>query len=149
MARETCPAIFMTTSSAGPALARPRHAGGSHTRQTDGLGTTRAPPAATSRRPTAWRRCRAGGAHVRERRPSSGEPSADSMVWPLLGGLSQGQVLASQVPTVWFGLYWGDSVWRLARRGASWRKARNSRSEEHTSELQSLRHLVCRLLLEK
>src|SRR5205814_10199592 len=28
---------------------------------------------------------------------------------------------------------------------ASWQ----SRSEEHTSELQSLRHLVCRLLLEK
>src|SRR5258705_3382887 len=26
---------------------------------------------------------------------------------------------------------------------------RNKRSEEHTSELQSLRHLVCRLLLEK
>src|SRR5215831_2716224 len=25
----------------------------------------------------------------------------------------------------------------------------NARSEEHTSELQSLRHLVCRLLLEK
>src|SRR5262245_65359033 len=31
------------------------------------------------------------------------------------------------------------------RRGALWRY----RSEEHTSELQSLRHLVCRLLLEK
>src|SRR5437899_6647228 len=27
--------------------------------------------------------------------------------------------------------------------------AEQSRSEEHTSELQSLRHLVCRLLLEK
>src|SRR5947199_5341360 len=27
--------------------------------------------------------------------------------------------------------------------------ARSKRSEEHTSELQSLRHLVCRLLLEK
>src|ERR1039458_10544463 len=27
-------------------------------------------------------------------------------------------------------------------------KARRHRSEEHTSELQSLRHLVCRLLLE-
>src|SRR5205814_9080474 len=27
--------------------------------------------------------------------------------------------------------------------------ARRHRSEEHTSELQSLRHLVCRLLLEK
>src|SRR5882724_13268594 len=31
--------------------------------------------------------------------------------------------------------------------GPAWRDAR--RSEEHTSELQSLRHLVCRLLLEK
>src|SRR5258705_1925890 len=28
-------------------------------------------------------------------------------------------------------------------------KSREDRSEEHTSELQSLRHLVCRLLLEK
>src|SRR5205814_8705585 len=33
----------------------------------------------------------------------------------------------------------------LERRGRS----RCRRSEEHTSELQSLRHLVCRLLLEK
>src|SRR5205814_7831000 len=30
-----------------------------------------------------------------------------------------------------------------------WRSRRTIRSEEHTSELQSLRHLVCRLLLEK
>src|SRR5262245_64169138 len=29
------------------------------------------------------------------------------------------------------------------------RQEGNTRSEEHTSELQSLRHLVCRLLLEK
>src|SRR5437899_7642489 len=29
------------------------------------------------------------------------------------------------------------------------RKTTSTRSEEHTSELQSLRHLVCRLLLEK
>src|SRR5437899_6582115 len=29
------------------------------------------------------------------------------------------------------------------------KKRREHRSEEHTSELQSLRHLVCRLLLEK
>src|SRR5437899_6006504 len=28
-------------------------------------------------------------------------------------------------------------------------RSEHSRSEEHTSELQSLRHLVCRLLLEK
>src|SRR5437899_6429603 len=31
----------------------------------------------------------------------------------------------------------------------SWRVRAVWRSEEHTSELQSLRHLVCRLLLEK
>src|ERR1039458_10797534 len=30
----------------------------------------------------------------------------------------------------------------------SWLARLNERSEEHTSELQSLRHLVCRLLLE-
>src|SRR5262245_62405556 len=42
------------------------------------------------------------------------------------------------------------------RRGNPWRRLVQSarepaipRSEEHTSELQSLRHLVCRLLLEK
>src|SRR5947199_7392692 len=33
--------------------------------------------------------------------------------------------------------------------GAAVRRRRGGRSEEHTSELQSLRHLVCRLLLEK
>src|SRR5262245_63871234 len=33
----------------------------------------------------------------------------------------------------------------LDLHGGAW----NRRSEEHTSELQSLRHLVCRLLLEK
>src|SRR5205814_10527962 len=31
----------------------------------------------------------------------------------------------------------------------AWRRNSQERSEEHTSELQSLRHLVCRLLLEK
>src|SRR5262245_63780690 len=34
-------------------------------------------------------------------------------------------------------------------RGAAHAIAPGARSEEHTSELQSLRHLVCRLLLEK
>src|ERR1035438_10724925 len=42
------------------------------------------------------------------------------------------------------------SVRRLSTTFAVLReKRRASRSEEHTSELQSLRHLVCRLLLEK
>src|ERR1035441_10827511 len=35
------------------------------------------------------------------------------------------------------------------KRGAARRGVGLWRSEEHTSELQSLRHLVCRLLLEK
>src|SRR5258705_9242699 len=34
-------------------------------------------------------------------------------------------------------------------RGQALQRAKQHRSEEHTSELQSLRHLVCRLLLEK
>src|SRR5262245_63810769 len=44
----------------------------------------------------------------------------------------------------------------IAERGPFWGAVHNAgvhadaaRSEEHTSELQSLRHLVCRLLLEK
>src|SRR5436853_5976826 len=36
----------------------------------------------------------------------------------------------------------------MLRRASCGKEARR-RSEEHTSELQSLRHLVCRLLLEK
>src|SRR2546422_7786788 len=36
-----------------------------------------------------------------------------------------------------------------ARDGAPCRRATRRRSEEHTSELQSRLHLVCRLLLEK
>src|SRR5262245_63754362 len=54
----------------------------------------------------------------------------------------------------------GSSVWSGSCAGLCalrWRVRRAStkvhpilhRSEEHTSELQSLRHLVCRLLLEK
>src|SRR5258708_14856437 len=46
-------------------------------------------------------------------------------------------------------LYIGSNA-RIARR-ASWQFSRSTRyrSEEHTSELQSPDHLVCRLLLEK
>src|SRR5438874_9009108 len=38
----------------------------------------------------------------------------------------------------------------VKEKSAAWsRRARSNRSEEHTSELQSRRDLVCRLLLEK
>src|SRR5258705_9052598 len=53
--------------------------------------------------------------------------------------------LASPVLGHWFSeLSRRHSLVRLDTRGFGL-----SRSEEHTSELQSLRHLVCRLLLEK
>src|ERR1039458_2028004 len=44
-----------------------------------------------------------------------------------------------------------EKVWGVPcnRISAEWGAQRIKRSEEHTSELQSLRHLVCRLLLEK
>src|SRR2546425_8394151 len=43
-----------------------------------------------------------------------------------------------------------DSTMIFSKAGNSWRKRFTaSRSEEHTSELQSLAYLVCRLLLEK
>src|SRR3712207_6856598 len=48
------------------------------------------------------------------------------------------------------GEYWGreltNPVTTLSR---AWQAAREGRSEEHTSELQSRQYLVCRLLLEK
>src|SRR5438045_5275130 len=37
-------------------------------------------------------------------------------------------------------------LFRLLRRRKAYGKAQIKRSEEHTSELQSLRHIVCRLL---
>src|SRR5437899_10196152 len=41
---------------------------------------------------------------------------------------------------------WAESMYSMIGRPKA---ADHGRSEEHTSELQSLRHLVCRLLLEK
>src|SRR5437899_5382093 len=51
-------------------------------------------------------------------------------------------------------LEWGSALvwasgWVLAWELAKASRPCTHRSEEHTSELQSLRHLVCRLLLEK
>src|SRR5436853_6027552 len=43
----------------------------------------------------------------------------------------------------------GSAFLPRSLRGAAARSVASRRSEEHTSELQSLRHLVCRLLLEK
>src|SRR5690625_6176438 len=62
--------------------------------------------------------------------------------------------------SLYFG-YWGNGcapgcsraspgcTWATATWIPGWRVGRRYRSEEHTSELQSRGHLVCRLLLEK
>src|SRR5205814_4649912 len=42
-----------------------------------------------------------------------------------------------------------EGATRIFARGLTAVRQSQNRSEEHTSELQSLRHLVCRLLLEK
>src|SRR5690348_17658121 len=44
---------------------------------------------------------------------------------------------------------WKARWWPAPTPRATWARARCRRSEEHTSELQSPVHLVCRLLLEK
>src|SRR5256884_5113422 len=49
----------------------------------------------------------------------------------------------SRVAALW------NWIWILSWRIFSPRPRRGARSEEHTSELQSRLHLVCRLLLEK
>src|SRR5258708_26404219 len=52
-------------------------------------------------------------------------------------------------PTAWAEGVPVDPADRAARPAASRRLSDRTRSEEHTSELQSPDHLVCRLLLEK
>src|SRR5687767_15218643 len=42
-----------------------------------------------------------------------------------------------------------DAILAASRDACAWISSRHGRSEEHTSELQSLAYLVCRLLLEK
>src|SRR5262245_63193992 len=45
--------------------------------------------------------------------------------------------------------YDAERLFEVIMGNNPWRHRLTQRSEEHTSELQSLRHLVCRLLLEK
>src|SRR5205814_2710696 len=60
---------------------------------------------------------------------------------PGRGGLGRGHKLEAYKN--------GDPEGKLLREWIGDKAAETYRSEEHTSELQSLRHLVCRLLLEK
>src|SRR5438045_9795554 len=67
-----------------------------------------------------------------------------SLVWDTIYGRDPAQAAVQE---------WGGISYALAALDATlrddWEIVPLIRSEEHTSELQSLRHLVCRLLLEK
>src|SRR5690554_7405102 len=76
--------------------------------------------------------------------PCSGKPPSctgtgitDNMHWILLRGLTRERA------------HWGDFPERLRAAFPDQHFHLVDRSEEHTSELQSRPHLVCRLLLEK
>src|SRR6267143_4945802 len=77
---------------------------------------------------------------------------------PTFGGGDKDKVTIRQLLTHTSGLPAGRDIWRIAQTplearalvlGTSLEGRPGARSEEHTSELQSQFHLVCRLLLEK
>src|SRR2546425_592731 len=78
--------------------------------------------------------------------------AAQQGVWPLSGFARLRELLASDAGEVGYALQGtrdarGRPSLRVSVRGTL--QLRCQRSEEHTSELQSLAYLVCRLLLEK
>src|SRR2546425_862882 len=87
------------------------------------------------------------------RRPEAVCELATHLLASVLGGNlgdalvgAQAQIFTRNV------LWWDANIEPQVERGAQFRSARlalQTRSEEHTSELQSLAYLVCRLLLEK
>src|SRR5205814_10501304 len=88
-------------------------------------------PYTTLFRSRPWPRLSTAKRQHNHRTRPSGEPHADLL-----------PESKSRTP---FARNWPTNLPRWAKPSTSCR----SRSEEHTSELQSLRHLVCRLLLEK
>src|SRR4051794_41335513 len=72
-------------------------------------------------------------------RPGGRQPGAGA------GGAACGRGAATAGPPTRDSPATATGRWRTRRSGGGW----GARSEEHTSELQSPVHLVCRLLLEK
>jgi hypothetical protein len=86
-------APFDGNRSAAPILVCHRQAGGSPARQTDGHGATRALP----------------------RQPGAVLPPRGAFAPVAPTCANAGPLLASQLPTTWFGVHWGDFFWRAAR----------------------------------
>src|SRR5699024_11298132 len=79
-------------------------------------------------------------AHVRDRLPGGSITHGISAAWP---------ILTSPASVSSVSLSAGTSCGKARRIASSHRSTRWTRSEEHTSELQSRFDLVCRLLLDK
>src|SRR2546425_9588647 len=115
------------------------------------------PDSACSRAPSRWQR----RPFPRSHRGQRGPPMQITLLWHAAGTAipSHRRSPPSRAPTV----AWYDETCSSVTRSAtsrssptsttarppSWTPCSGSRSEEHTSELQSLAYLVCRLLLEK
>src|SRR5687767_15703646 len=84
----------------------------------------------------------------RSQRPLDGEAGGRRLLDLLLGQREQVEEPERLVLAQPFGLDLEPREHRL-RRGDERPRVGGGRSEEHTSELQSLAYLVCRLLLEK
>src|SRR5438874_3912725 len=75
--------------------------------------------------------------------------SLSQVNWDGIKALSEGGVNWSGIKALTIGgVNWTD-INVLSKAGVNWTDINVLRSEEHTSELQSRRDLVCRLLLEK
>src|SRR5258706_2845815 len=88
--------------------------------------------------------------HARPLTPTSSffffNDTATTEIYPL--SLHDALPISSACAAAWRALSVSASAARCRASPAACRRSRN-RSEEHTSELQSLTNLVCRLLLEK
>src|SRR5690625_4332483 len=93
--------------------------------------------------------CPAGSSPEPQAASASGSARAASRVSPR--ARPDGAGLLTGAPTARVAGRSGGGLAAGPRRAAHWLRptARRTRSEEHTSELQSRGHLVCRLLLEK
>src|SRR5262245_63239971 len=80
---------------------------------------------------------------IREKLPVTIQLASLAIIIALVIGVGAGIVSAVKKDSIWDYVANGFALWGISTPNF-W-----LRSEEHTSELQSLRHLVCRLLLEK
>src|SRR2546425_9711283 len=81
--------------------------------------------------------------YTRERPGVSAFVLEDGVVYHTYSAYARG------VDGLWSMYQWLDRTPRGRNESGIWWRRHDERSEEHTSELQSLAYLVCRLLLEK